>query len=201
MIYAGAMLPLGYPLLERLLAAVAELVRTEPDLAERLRLHFVGTGKAPDDPTGYNVKPYIERFGLGRYADEHPHRIGYVDVLNHLTQAGAVLVLGSIERHYSPSKVFQAVQSRRPVLAILHEESSAVRILREGNAGVTVAFADGELPSIGRIVEALRTVLTGGGPNPRDIRWDAFGAYSARESARVLARALDEAVLLGDGRG
>ena len=43
--------------------------------------------------------------------------IGYVDALNHLTRSDAVLVLGSTEAHYTPSKVFQAMRAyagRRP---------------------------------------------------------------------------------------
>lgn len=194
MIYAGAMLPLAYPLLERLFAAIADLMRREPDLMARFRLHFVGTGKSPGDPTGYNVKPYAERFGIERHVDEHPHRIGYVDVLNHLGRADAILVLGSTERHYSPSKIFQSVQSRRPVLAVLHEESTAVAVLREGRAGVPVTFAEGELPPVEAFADALRLVLQGRAPAPERIDWRVFEAYSARESARVLAGALDQAI-------
>ena len=37
-----------------------------------------------------------------------------------------MLVLGSTEPHYTPSKVFQAMLSRRPVFAMLHRDSTAV---------------------------------------------------------------------------
>ena len=197
MVYAGAMWPRAYSVLEGLFGAIRQLVEAEPALMSRFRLHFVGTGRSPDDAQGHNIKPYIERFGLERWIDEHPQRIGYVDVLNHLVQASAVLVLGSTERHYSPSKVFQAVQSRRPVLAILHEESTAVRMLRDADAGVLVTFAEGELPEPGQIVEALRGVLSGRVDEPRAVRWDAFEGCSARASARTLAGALDQTVRLG----
>ncbi|MDX1541173.1 MAG: hypothetical protein R3349_07185, partial [Geminicoccaceae bacterium] len=125
MVYAGALLPRAVQVLERLFEALRRLSVDEPALIERFRLHFVGTGLVPDDPASFFVRPYIERFGLEPWVDEHPSRIGFVDVLNHLSQASAILVLGSTERHYSPSKVFQAVQAGRPLLAVLHEESSA----------------------------------------------------------------------------
>jgi len=193
-IYAGALLPRAFPLLERLFAAIRALVRDEPARMDRFRLHFVGTGLRRDDPTSFVVRPWIERFGLAPWVDERPERIGFVDVLSHLTRASAVLVLGSTERHYSPSKVFQAVQAGRPVLAILHEESSAVGVLRAGRAGVLVTFAEGELPPVEQFTRALRAVLDGTGPRPEDVRWEAFAAYSARESARSLAAALDRAI-------
>lgn len=194
MLYAGALLPRALPVLERLFGALRHLTLTEPALMDRFRLHFVGTGLARDDPSSFVVRPWIERFGLQRWVDERPQRIGFVDVLNHLLQASAVLVLGSTERHYSPSKVFQAVQAERPLLTVLHEASSAVRLVREGRTGVLVTFGDGELPAVDDLARALRTVLHGQGPAPAAVRHEVFAGYSARESARTLARALDAAL-------
>jgi len=74
--------------------------------------------------------------------DEHPHRIGYVDTLNHLGQCGAVLVLGSTERHYTPSKVFQAILSKRPVFALLHAESTAVGMIEQAGAGKVLPLTE-----------------------------------------------------------
>src|SRR5262249_48623711 len=131
MIYAGAMLPKAYPVLNRLLEALANLRDKDAQVMQGLRIHFVGTGKSADDPKDYNIQPYIRRFGLERWVCEHPNRIGYVDVLNHLAHASAILILGSIEPHYTPSKVYQAIASRRPIFALLHEQSTAVTILRK----------------------------------------------------------------------
>jgi hypothetical protein len=128
---------------------------------------------------------------------EHPHRIGFVDVLNHLTRASAILVLGSTERHYSPSKVFQTIQSGRPILAVLHEESSAVDMLRASGAEAVVTMAEGALPAVEDLVQALRAILAGAG-QPIRRRPDALEAWSARESARRLAEALDHALAVGE---
>ena len=78
-----------------------------------------------------------ERRASRRWSSEHPHRIGYVDTLNHLMQSDAVLVLGSTEPHYTPSKVFQAMLSQRPVFAMLHAEEHGGRHdpLGAGRAG------------------------------------------------------------------
>lgn len=197
MMYAGALLPQAVPVLERLFLAIRRLIESAPAVMERFRLHFVGTGLRRDDPTSFVVKPWIDRHDLAPWVDEQPARVGFVDVLNHLTRASAILVLGSTERHYSPSKVFQAIQAERPLLAVLHEESSAVDLLRAGRAGNLVSFAEGDLPPVDALEDALRKVLTGTGRRPDEVRRDAIEAHSARESARRLARALDQA----SGRG
>jgi hypothetical protein len=69
-------------------------------------VHFIGTGSSPDDRAGHQVRPRAERMGVGDLVEEQPQRIGYVDALNHLARSDAVLVLGSTEAHYTPSKVF-----------------------------------------------------------------------------------------------
>ena len=47
-----------------------------------------------------------------------------------LTQASAILLLGSSERHYTASKLYPALLAKRPILALFHEASSVVSILR-----------------------------------------------------------------------
>jgi hypothetical protein len=193
MVYAGAMLPKGYAVLDRLLESLGCIKRQVPDVAEKLCLHFVGTGKSPDDRTGYNVRPIAQRLGVDDIVSEHPHRIPYVDVLSHLTQSSAILVLGSTEPHYTPSKVYQAVQARRPVFALLHRDSSALSVLEESGAGVVVPLCESELPSSGALAARLASFVRDPGYDPSRVRWARFDAFSAKESARKLAVALDEA--------
>lgn len=191
MVYAGAMLPRAYPVLESLFRALKLLAQTRPELMRTFRLHFIGTGRSPDDPVGHNVQPYIERYGLREWVSEHPRRIPYTDVLNHLLHASAVLILGSTEPHYSPSKVFQAVQSQRPILALLHEKSMAASLLRAANQGIVVGLTAESLPTPEALADAIvamiarKSVPHGG--------LEALGPYSARDSARALAAALDRA--------
>lgn len=192
-IYAGAMLPQAYGVLERLLQALRVLRRERPQITSKLSLHFVGTGKSPDDPNGYNIRPLAERYEVTDMVHEHPQRIGYVDVLNHLIHASGVLVLGSTEPHYSPSKLFQAVLSGRPVFALLHEASTAVGMLRESGAGEAMTFTEASLPEPEVLAQKLARFIEAA-MQPREIRWAAFEPYSARASARALAAALDEAL-------
>jgi hypothetical protein len=193
LVYAGALLPKAHAVLERLLQGVASLRARAGALADRLRLHFIGTGKSPQDPNGHRVVPLAARLGVAGNVTEHPHRMAYLDTLANLTHAGGVLIVGSTEPHYTPSKVYQAVQSRRPVLALLHEASTAIQVLERSRAGVAIGLTERALPEPDRIADAIEAFV-GASYDPKSVDWGAFGAYSARESARRMAAALDEAL-------
>jgi hypothetical protein len=137
LVYAGAMLPKAYGPLE----AVFKSIALQPDLFKQVAFHFIGTGKTTNDPNGFNIKPLAEKYGLWQsVVFEYPKRIPYLDVLVHLEEADGVFILGSTEAHYTPSKAYQAVLSGKPILAVLHQKSSAVKVLRESRAGVVLDF-------------------------------------------------------------
>jgi len=191
LIYAGALLPAGIVVLDAFLAGLAELKAHRPDVASRLRVHFVGTGSSPDDPNGHRVLSRAKRLGIDDIVDEHPHRIGYVDALNHLWRSDGVLVLGSTEAHYTPSKVFQAMLSRRPVFAMLHEDSTAVDMVRSMRAGTVLTLSATTLPAAAKVAQAVNSFLDDTSYDPDAVQRVAFDAYSARGSTRALAAALD----------
>ena len=193
--YAGALLPKSVDVLERLLAALVLLRERKPELAARLQFHFVGTGIFESDPTrGHCVQPHVERYGLESMVTEMPSRIKYLDVLNHLEQSSAILILGSTEIHYSPSKIYQGVMARRPMFALLHEESTAVATLRESRAAEVFTFTPSRLPDAVALSCSLERFLTTHRYDPKDVDMEAFRRVSARESGRILASALDRAV-------
>jgi hypothetical protein len=192
MIYAGALLPAGVVVLDAFLDGLRALRQSAPTVAARLRVHFVGTGSSPDDPNGHRVLPRAEAAGVADMVAEHPHRIGYVDTLNHLERCSAVLVLGSTERHYTPSKVFQAILSKRPVFAMLHAESSAVGMIEQVGAGRVLPITEQAMPGPAAVAAALIVLIEAPGSAPTNL--DAsFESLSARNSTRAFAEALDQA--------
>src|SRR6185437_6645114 len=118
--------------------------------------------------------------------DEHPHRIGFVDTLNHLEHCAAVLVLGSTERHYTPSKVFQAILSKRPVFALLHAESTAVGMIRAARAGRVLTLAEEAMPAPLAVAAELKALVSDPAYDFHAVGTTAFEPYTARESARAL---------------
>jgi hypothetical protein len=192
LMYAGAMLPKAYGPLEAILDAISR----NAAVFEDLEIYFVGTGKTPDDPEGYNVRPLAQKYGLwNKVIFEHPRRIPYLEVLVHLEAVDGVFILGSTEPHYTPSKVYQGVLSRKPIFAVLHQASSAVQVIRSANTGVVLAYdGESEVDRIGREFvenfERYKSFIRNF--DPRQVDMKAFDAYSAREVTAALAGLLDK---------
>jgi hypothetical protein len=194
LVYAGAMLPKAYKPLER----IFEVISDNQDAFNNAEFHFIGTGKSPNDLKGYNIKALAEKYGLWeKIVFEYPKRIPYLDALIHLEAADGVFILGSTEPHYTPSKVYQGVLSKKPVLAVLHKASTACSVIRKAGAGIVLNF-DG--------VEGLETIsedfltrfhqfvnyLQSFDFSKVDQR--EFEKYSAKHVTGVLADALDKII-------
>jgi hypothetical protein len=157
--YVGTLLPTGFDTLRAVLRAVAALRAASP-AAERLRLHFFGTSNQRTDSPP-RVLPLAAEYGLTGIVTEHAPRLDYFEALRVLRDSTAVLLMGSRERHYTPSKVFPALVARRPVFAVLHEASNASDLLRRiGRAPTVRLITYGDQTPQAR-VEAIANELSG----------------------------------------
>src|SRR5450631_115710 len=194
LVYAGAMLPKAYTPLEAIFQSISE----NPSIFGNTEFHFIGTGSTPNNPEGYNIKPMAQKYGLWQtVVFEYPKRIPYLDVLVHLEASDGVFILGSTEPHYTPSKVYQGVLSKKAVLAILHKASSAVGVIRRSGAGLVLDF-DGE-PGISLIRQSFAAIFSDyikmtGDFNPSVVDMTVFNEYSAKNVTRELAHCLDIAL-------
>jgi hypothetical protein len=103
----------------------------QPALAARLRLHFIGTSYAPSAQAVPTVKPMAEEHGVGDLVIEQPSRIGYPESLKTMLAADALLLLGSDDPGYTPSKIAPYFLADRPVLAFVPAGSAAEARLAE----------------------------------------------------------------------
>jgi hypothetical protein len=76
------------------------------------------------------VLPIARELGVDDMVTESAARLDYFDALQVMRDSSAVLLIGSGERHYTPSKVFPALLSKRPVVAVLHGASTGAELLR-----------------------------------------------------------------------
>ncbi|HEX4959070.1 MAG TPA: hypothetical protein VFV46_12890 [Lacibacter sp.] len=194
LVYAGAMLPKAYAPLE----AIFQMIAKHKEVFSDAEFHFIGTGKSPNDPNGYTIKPLAEQYGLWQnVVFEYPQRIPYLDVLVHLEAADAVFILGSTEPHYTPSKAYQGVLSGKPILAVLHSSSTAVAVLRNSRAGIVLDFNGEE--GLGTITQEWMNTwhLFLGYKNqftPALVNKEQFDQYSARAVTQELANLLNKAI-------
>ena len=197
-VYAGAMLPKAYKPLEEIFKALSLLQPLQPlqplqRPSTSLNLpqpefHFIGTLGT--------IKPLAEKYGLNNtVVFEYPDRIPYLDVLKNIEATDGVFILGSTEPHYTPSKVYQGVLSQKPILAVLHQESTAVKVLQESKAGQSVLM-DGEndLDTLGeRFIQQLQEYLYWAVSfDPNSVNKQAFEPYTAKAVTKVLIDAIEK---------
>ncbi len=194
--YAGALLPKAIQPLEAFFAVIAKLRAKSPEWSERFRLHFVGTGSRATDPYSHQVLPIAERLGVADLITEHPHRMPYLQVLAHLTRCDGALVLGSTEAHYSPSKTFQSIQSGKPILALLHQASTATDYLRVVGGAEVIPMTDTGMLDCEKLAVALSRWFHSKIIVPPGRADSIPEAQTARGSAKRLAEVLDAALRL-----
>jgi len=108
------------------------------------RLWFVGTDYAPGSTGRMSVAPVAEREGLTSAVVESPARIPYLQSLRLMQDADVLVVLGSDDAEYSPSKVYSYVLARRPVISVMHAGSPAVSLLRDAAVGPVATYRSAE---------------------------------------------------------
>jgi hypothetical protein len=161
--YVGTLLPLGFETLSAVLKAAASLRTRRPELYARLRFHFFGTSNQTARDAPARVLPVARKFDVADIVTEVPYRVNYLDALTLQTQATAILMMGSSERHYTASKLYPALLARRPILAAYHEASTVVDVLRRAAAPPAVRLvtygdvrrAEDCVPELARELEML----------------------------------------------
>jgi hypothetical protein len=193
--YVGTLLPLGTATLRGVLEGARLLRDQYPGSYARLRLHFFGTSNQSDAHAAPRVLPVARECGVDAHVHEVPGRIAYLDALSVQREASALLLLGSTEPHYTPSKVFPAILSARPVIAAYHEASSAHDILARTlpPASRRVFSSDTSADALAAAMrDALMDVIDGRLVAPASVNRDALAPFSAASAAARLASLLDQ---------
>ena len=153
-----------------------------------MRFHFYGTSNQTTENAPGRVLPEAERLGVADVVDERPTRIDYLDALNLLANSSAILLMGSTESHYTASKLYPALMAERPLLAVFHEESSVVSILRQagGAPGIRLVTYNHERGASER-VDAIYEQLAGFCDQPAETSAGADPVVIEEFSARALA--------------
>lgn len=192
--YVGAYVESMEQTLRALFAAFRQGLERSPSVFEKVVLHFIGTTYSTNGSDPFRVTAVARDCGVEKWTCEHPQRVPYLDSLQIMLDADALILLGSAEPHYTASKVFPYVLARRPLLAVFHEDSSVITILREVNAGQVVSFNVTETPGdrANEISVRLEEMLVEN-YDPQ-VRWEAFESYTTRAMAGRLAKTFDAAV-------
>ncbi len=166
-----------------------------PALFSRVRLHFIGTDYAPAGAGRCTMLPIAKDLGMEKYIDESPARIPYFAALRVLGRADFLVVPGTDDPGYTASKIYPYILSKRPIVALFHEKSSVVSVLRDTSAGEAVSFASED--DIDRVAGSFFTQwkkVLHRIPFQPATDWRAFQPYTAEEMTRKQCELFDAVV-------
>ena len=106
----------------------------------RLRFDFLGTSYAAANTARPSVSPVAYQFATDDLVSETPVRLGHIEALREQSAADALLLLGTDDPAYSPSKLYPYYLSGRPLLAIVAKGSYLEQLLRELSCAAIVTF-------------------------------------------------------------
>ena len=142
LVYTGAAGPVTPHALTVLFAGVSLFRERRPEDASRLRFHFLGTSYVAPGQGRPAVLPLAEQFGLADLVTELPHRIGHLECLRLQEQADVLLLPGSSDSAYSPSKTYTYFLTGRPILGLVFEGSVLEHLLGELGGAYLVRFSE-----------------------------------------------------------
>ncbi|MDH7911514.1 hypothetical protein [Winogradskyella sp. SYSU M77433] len=189
-VYAGAFLPNSHLFVESFFEVIAKL-RKEGDWDDKIRLYFVGTGMYP----AKRITSYAKDKGIDDIVFENRERYPFLHILNFLSKADKVLLFGSTEQHYTASKTFQCLLSNRPLFSMLHNDSSAVEVIRQCNAERFLfpyknGFTKNEIEiGVEHILKSFQQI------DDWTLNLQPLDKYTSKQSAKVLAEAMDKVLL------
>lgn len=130
------------------------------DQFKNVRFHFIGTSYAPKNQGKPTIKPIADELGLSEYVHEQTDRVSYYNGIFALTQANALVILGSNESNYTASKIYPYILAKKPILAIFHPDSSASKIINGSEACVLISIKEKE-NTITEIYNVLNDLCNG----------------------------------------
>lgn len=143
-VYTGASGPVTPHALTVLFDGLREHRKNAPDRAARLRLHFFGTSYVAPGQGNESVVPLARACGVADLVDEVPHRLGHLESIRLQSEADVLLLPGSSDLAYSPSKIYPYFLSGKPILGLVFRDSVLERVLDELNCAHLVRFREHE---------------------------------------------------------
>lgn len=138
-----------------LFEALQKALQEEPGLFKQLHFYFIGTSYAPSGQGSPTILPIAKKYQVQEHVTEITDRISFYHTLLSLQQADALFIPGSDDPQYTASKIYPYLLSKKPLLAIFNQKSSAIDVINGCSTNATlINFSD---ENIGN---KLSTVLT-----------------------------------------
>lgn len=178
-IYAGVVPPNMLYAIEAIMMAIKNGLRENPRFND-IQLHFIGTNYATDKRIKSSLKELIKKYSLENTVFEKEERIPYFEVLKLVQDSNLAIIPGTLDSDYTASKLYPYIMANVPLIAVFHENSTVLSILKEVRYGEGIQFNDEvSVETLSeKIYESLSVFLTEGQSN-EDFRNDIFKHFES----------------------
>lgn len=140
-VYTGAVGHIMSKSIHFLCTALSNLKLNHPDAYSKIHIHFIGTSYADIERSVHTVLPIAEQYSVDEVITEITNRIGYYDSLNLLSAADALLILGSDDGAYNPSKIDVYAMAEKPIIGIFSFGGPAVDKIEQPDLGKVFKYS------------------------------------------------------------
>jgi hypothetical protein len=173
-----------YEALSLLFKAINKGLKQQPEKFKRLHLYFVGTSYASAGKGRPTILPLAEEYSLSESVTEFTDRLPFYNGLKLLQSSDILLVTGSDDPQYTASKLYPYIQSGKAIIAILHESSNAVTIIKSCFPEEPVfTFPAADEKTVDGIFQYIEFLIDHSDHKPR-LQNSAFEQFTAREMTR-----------------
>ncbi len=158
-VYTGAAGPITPHAVSVLFEGLRQFRDQFPEVAARLRFEFIGTSYAPAGKAVATILPLAEKFNVADLVAETPSRVGHLECIRAQAEADVLLLLGSSDRAYSPSKLYPYFLANRPMLSVVFWESILEKLLIQLSCSHLVRFEEHDQQSaVSNLVAYFRQI-------------------------------------------
>ena len=199
-VYVGVSGPIMYRSLRAMFRALQRYRGEMPTFVDSLRIHFIGTSYAPAGSALPVVTPLAKQYGLEHIVSEKTDRIPYSSALRCIKDADALLIPGTDDAGYNPSKLLGYLLARKPLLAVLHKDSPGIAILRDVGGATAISFSEGDSEAM--LAERIHKSWLASGVYKKvlPLQEERMFRYTDRGSAASLCNFFDEIMCRGSLR-
>lgn len=137
--YIGVLGAMMHKSLEILFKGLSAL----PEFQKDYQLVFKGTSYANKNQAVKTAETIAQQYNI-KNITEDTNRIGMFEVLSELSSSTGLLIIGTDDEGYTASKLYPYLQVGKPILAILHPNSSAFSILKNTSNATVILLSDPE---------------------------------------------------------
>jgi hypothetical protein len=151
-VYIGAMTQFFLELIRAFFIAFKQTIVNK----EKYHFYFIGTNyKARKDKP---VELLAAGLNMQHIVTEIPQRIPYFSAIATMMHSDILFIPGSLDADYNASKVYNNIQTGKPIFSIFNEKSLVKQIIEETNAGIVVGINnnDDEASLIKKISKKLQ---------------------------------------------